>query len=258
MALSENENKPAPTVIPPGYRLGPREVPDEPEGPPQFGLRGLLLFQAVFALFLVSLMSFGAWAILPVFAGTILLRWGPWRLKNRAWRLLAFDLMAGVALPVLCLRYDPIIFTDNNPVRMPAYLFIGIQIVGLLLWKMIDTMAGRPSAVLSGILAVGAFFAFLIGCLMIPLSLIGLLLLGIGLLGLTPFLTLWTFGDNAVAAFGSWPEKTLGRCGHMLGFCLGVVLAIALPLLLNWQFGDLFDYWLSQVSFPDFLGVNDF
>ena len=233
---------------------------DEPEGPPQFGLRALMLFQAGFALFLVLLMAVGTWAILPVFVATILLRVGPLRLKNPAWRRLTFDLLAGVALPVLCLWYDPIFFVGEGKLQRAAYLFMGFQIVSFLGWKIWHTCTGQPNSVASGFLMTGALFAFVVGVLLAPFSLIGLVIFGLGLLGLTPFLTAFALGSNAVAAFGPWFEDQQGRWRRILGFGLGIALALGLPMAVYFMFGDVLDQWLSQVRFPGRLlgpGLDD-
>ncbi|MBN1911111.1 MAG: hypothetical protein JW818_15300 [Pirellulales bacterium] len=254
--MNENDRKPELSSTPASPSGKRHATPwDEPEGPPQFGLLGLLLFQAGFALFLALLMAVGIWAILPVFIATIGLRWGPWRLKNPAWRRLAFDLLAGVALPVLCLWYDPFVFRQGNDYRVLAYLFIALQIASLLAWKVFETATGRPNGVLGGILAVGALFALAVGFMILPFSLLGLLF-GIGLLGLTPFMTAWAFGTNAVAALRPWPKDTFGLWRRVIGIGLGVGLAIGVPLLANGLHGDALDHGLSQMPVPDLFGTQ--
>ncbi|MBN1588832.1 MAG: hypothetical protein JW888_04900 [Pirellulales bacterium] len=242
-------------VIPPGYRLGPVEDdPADQTGPAQFGIGGLLMVQAGFAIFLTLLMATGIFAVFAIFVLTILLQWGSFRLRNVALRRTVFDLMAGVGMPILCLWYDPLLFHDDNPIRVLAYLLIGFQILALLSWSVYDALTARPSGLFAGMLSVGCVLAAAIGITMLPLSLIGLVFL-IGLLGFTPFLTAYVFGRNARRAMRLSPDDS--RRVHNTLFVLGVVLAIGVPTAVYATARDVLAELLRQVHFPHYwLGLG--
>ena len=249
--MTDDDQKHA--VRPPGYRLGPVED-DAPDvrGPAQFGIRSLLIVQAAFAVFLALLMATGLFAVWLAFILTIVLQWGHFRIRNVALRHLVFDLMAGVALPVLCIWYDPIVFVGRGtellaPVRTPFYLLIVLEIVALLGWLAYDTLTNRPSGFFAGILIVGCVAATIVGLVMLPLTLIGLLVL-IGILGLTPFLTAYVCGRNVRRAWRLTAEDS--RRMHRLLFVVGVVLAIGVPMGLDMVFGDVVSAWIEHIPFP--------
>ncbi|MBN1911195.1 MAG: hypothetical protein JW818_15725 [Pirellulales bacterium] len=211
--MSKNENT----------LLKPEDLPEEPT---QFGLRGLLVLQAAFALFVAMLVATGIWALLPLFFGTILLRWGPLRVKSPGPRRLVFDMLAGVVLPVLCLVYDPGILRGR--LDMYVYVFLAFQIVVLPIWKGFYAFTGRRSPIASGFLATGALLTMVIGCYM-AMALPDLLpsSRGLSILMLTPLLMMSALIDNSVTALGPWHEGQGKRWRRAVRFWIGVCLAIS-------------------------------
>ncbi|MBN1911109.1 MAG: hypothetical protein JW818_15290 [Pirellulales bacterium] len=231
--MSENDHKPEPAATSPGNQLDPFEVLAQPEGPAQYGLRGLLALQLVVALYVAGLVAFGAWMIPPLFVATILSRVGPFRLRNPALRRIVFGLLAGVALPLLGLCYEGDFADGVKPFSVfttfrtfDAWFWsalIGIQMVALVAWLVLDATVGRPSSLLSGALTVGACIA----CLWLILRgmdttfAVGLFL---------PTLATWTYADNASRAEGRQARLRPGR--HFVLYVTGFALAIGLPWLI--------------------------
>ncbi|MBN1911110.1 MAG: hypothetical protein JW818_15295 [Pirellulales bacterium] len=223
--MSRNDNQPTPTVIPPGYRLGPSEAPDQPEGPAQFGLRGLLWLQLVFALFVAMLMAFGGWMILPLYFATILLRVGRFRLRNPALRRVVFGLLAGMVLPLVCLWYLPEILYIVNPFTGLAkpngvllILMMALPMASLVAWLAWDALLGRPNILLTGPMMVGTAMAcvFMVHCGMVTLFTIGFYL---------PAPTAWAYAENTFRAFGSRPRPHPWL--HLILFVISVTLTVA-------------------------------
>jgi hypothetical protein len=88
-------------------------------------------------------------------------------------------------------------------------------------------VTGRASSFLAGILFCGAAFSFLLGVVMLPLSLIGLLLI-IGVFGFTPFVTSLIFLRNAVRCASESSASLLPQ-GQSAMVLLGAALAFGVP-----------------------------
>jgi len=198
------------------------------------------------------LMATGVLAVFLALVLTILLQWGGLRIRNVALRRVVFDLLAGIALPVLCIWYDPIVFIGGSwdflvSWRTPVYLLVALEIVALLGWLIYDTLTHRPSGLFAGMLAVGCAAATAVGVVILPMTLMGLLVL-IGVLGLTPFLTAYVCGRNVCRALRLSPEDSRWIHGGL--FVLGVALAVGVPLLLEATCGDVLGAWIERIPFP--------
>src|SRR5262249_19547142 len=108
-------------------------------------------------------------------------------LPEPSWAQNAFDVAAGILLPVLCLVADPIVFRGQGfgapflgSIALLAYATIGVSILAITLWL----VCRRPPGFLAGFLFSGALFALLLGIFLLPLSLVGLFAAGMGILGL--------------------------------------------------------------------------
>jgi hypothetical protein len=143
----------------------------------------------------------------------------------------AFDLAAGILLPLVCLAADPIVFRGDS--FMPpllghrallCYAAIGTSLLALALWL----LCRRPAALLAGFLLAGALFALLLGVFLLPFSMIGLFANGLGALGLSPFLTAFVFWRNGLRA---WARAGRGTAGAALLAACGFLTAAAGPPL---------------------------
>jgi hypothetical protein len=148
----------------------------------------------------------------------------------------AFEVIAGILLPALCLAVDPMVFRKSSglPFETPvlahytAFGYAGtvVAMIGLSLWLTF----GRFPAFFSGLLAVQAIFAVFLGASLVPYSIIGLAFFGLGLLGLAPFLTGFVLARNGARAFraASFAERPNVE---FAGFALGALLAVGIPVL---------------------------
>ena len=149
-----------------------------------------------------------------------------------------FDVLYGVAGPVLCFVFDPIVFRSGfaGPPLLPqyqtfAYLFSGVQIVLLCFWLLSGPGSRGRNQLMAGGLLAGGLFCVIIGFVLLPLSVIGLMF-GIGVFGFTPFLTALVYLRNAARAWhaGNREDANLAR---VLAALAGTFLVLALPLLLS-------------------------
>ncbi len=148
-----------------------------------------------------------------------------------SWWQTAFDIAAGIVLPLVCLAADPVVFRASSfgsPLlggyALLGYAAIGTGLLALAVWL----LCGRPAPLLAGFLAAGALFALLLGVVLFPLSIIGLVAGGIGVLGLSPFLTAFVFWRNGVRA---WARARRGTAGAALLAACGFLAAAAGPPL---------------------------
>jgi hypothetical protein len=140
-----------------------------------------------------------------------------------------FDLVFGIALPVICLIADPFVFrtTFGSPLlgnyALLAYTFIGLQVSSLCVWLLFR----RLPALFTGILAAGATFSLCLGVVLFPFSLIGLMV-AIGILGFSPFATSFVYWRNSIRA-RSEARRVGGKTWVLTTVC-GFLMALAVPL----------------------------
>lgn len=162
-----------------------------------------------------------------------------------------FDLIFGVALPIVCLVLDPGIIRSNSFQPQAwrgygpfAYPFLGLAMVCLVFWL----VWRRGARLLSGMFTTFALFALGLGMVLLPLTLVGLLFV-IGVLGLCPFSAAFVYGRNAVRAGQQAREKA--RPGAVVGWAvLGAGLSL-LPLAPATYAGLRFRSALSEILAAD-------
>ncbi len=153
----------------------------------------------------------------------------------------AFDLVFGVVMPLLCLCFDPFVFPSDSTFgtgllssyRAPAYFIITLLVL-CLSWQLFSggqVGTATASALLLGVFAAGALFAFLLGCILLPFSLLGMLVAGMGLLGLIPFVTSLVYARNMLLAWRGGERHGPGRV--FATALVGATLAIGLPVLMH-------------------------
>src|SRR5690242_11231036 len=154
----------------------------------------------------------------------------PWTLGQRV-----FDVVFGILVPVFCVIEDPTVFRgdagDGRGLLSEWSLFgyleiaIGISVLGYYV------IARRASLVVSGILHVGAVFSFLLGLVLLPISLIGLVIL-IGVFGFMPFFSCFVYLRNG---YRCWREAAAGMPSRKAALtpALAISLTICLPLALQ-------------------------
>jgi len=152
-----------------------------------------------------------------------------------------FDVIFGVVLPIFFLVIDPIVFQGGifgeQPIlgrfQMFAYLFCGLQIGVFLCWRTMARHLAPAAGLIGGILLAGALFSFIVGVLMLPLSLFALIVL-IGIVGFTPFLTAFVYLRTGIRAMKAQERNPIFGSRFLLATLTGL-LAVALPALLSFQ-----------------------
>src|SRR4051812_47856510 len=93
-----------------------------------------------------------------------------------AWQI-AFDLAFGVALPLLCLYFDPIVFRASalGQPLLGSYMVVGLVAIFLGLVSLPGwIILRRPASLFAGLLAGSAIFSTSLGFVLLPYSLMGL------------------------------------------------------------------------------------
>jgi hypothetical protein len=171
-------------------------------------------------------------------------RHGFWRRQFDAERThpqLVFDVIFGIILPLLCFIFDPVVFHSNRLVgktwlssyQLFAYAVAGLEMATLLAWLSFGERLRAWCGGLGGVLMAGGFFSFVIGLVLLPLSIIGLIIL-IGILGFTPFLTSLVYLRNGWRALHRQDERT-GDISFTAAILLGAALALGVPATFHWS-----------------------
>lgn len=125
---------------------------------------------------------------------------------------LAFDLVFGTLLPLICVVADPIVFNDwmeggflyNGRITGWGTITSGALVSAL--WWFRDRHREAPGW--AGAFITYTVFSLALGLVMSPFSLLGILFFGIGCLGFTPFATGFAFLRAAIRALrglrGRW------------------------------------------------------
>ena len=153
-----------------------------------------------------------------------------------------FDFAFGVFLPVVCFLFDPIVFKSASfPGEPPvwdeyqffAYSMSAVQIVAMLAWLLLRRYLQSFAGPISGVLILGGLFSFLIGILILPLSLIGLIFL-IGAAGFTPFVTSFVYLRNGIRGLRAHEINSAFQSRFQVALA-SAVIALALPVFVSMQ-----------------------
>lgn len=173
-----------------------------------------------------------------------------------------WDVVLGIILPVLCFIFDPIVFKGNihdggtpfipislTQFKLFVYFFSALAILTFALWLWLGSKVGLLSGILAGIMLAGAAGSFLIGVLILPLSLIGLMFL-IGALGFIPFFTAFVYLRNGIRALNAAKLKFVQPklAGAVV---LGVALVVGVPALSHWQVNKMVAQSMADILRSD-------
>ena len=145
-----------------------------------------------------------------------------------------FDVIFGLAMPVVCMIFDPIVFKGSDvlsgegmlsELQWFPYSGLAIELIALGLWLHYGERLGRWRDVLGGIMLGGAIIAALIAVTIFPLSLIGIVFMLVGTLGFTPFLTSLVLARNATRALAQ-REDASPVSARRLRVGLGVLILL--------------------------------
>jgi hypothetical protein len=144
------------------------------------------------------------------------------------------DVLAGIALPVAWLAVDQLLLGDYRffhsrgyvgTLWTMAYAFILTEVGLLGLWLLLRRRVHRSAVFFSGPLLAGWVFSSVAALLLLPISMVGLMF-AVGILGLTPWLTAFSFFRNwkmcrLLAGGRRWPLLTMA----------GIIFAITPAIL---------------------------
>ena len=148
-------------------------------------------------------------------------------------RQIIFDVVAGILLPILCLVFDPIVFRGSGLLaecRALAYIAIGFGVLTLTLWLALGAQIKQWVSIIAGILLFGALFAFAIGVILLPLSLLELRVV-VGVFGFAPFFTSFVFLRNWFRAFRQ-ADAQVGSVSSQWKDYLRKGLGVVVPIVL--------------------------
>ena len=226
------------------------------EPPLQFGIRDLLIAQTVCAACLGLLVMVGIFAVVVIFVGTLICFTIPVSRERTRLKRFLVDLMGGIVLPALCAIYCVLPFQKSEPPVSIFLVAITIQMLVLLIWLIVGSRFGRWSALIAGVLFVGAIIFGILETILFFLSLLAVSFFGIGLLGFVPILACYAFLGNTAEAMQR-ARATQGKWTVRLLFALGVVLAVAIPILMHAVAGPRINRVLDSVPWPRSLWFGD-
>ena len=114
-----------------------------------------------------------------------------------------FDWSYGVAIPLICVAADPIVFTDEGLMeayRPFAHSLSAASILAMAAWLLWGERLRWLAAPLAGFFFAGSGVSLLVAALLFPYSLLGLFFL-IGFLGFTPIFSALVFLRNGIRAY---------------------------------------------------------
>lgn len=162
-----------------------------------------------------------------------------------------FDGIVGLALPSLCLFFDPIVFRSgmvDKPIlgkfQLFAYAVIILETLAMVAWLTCARSQVWASA-LGAVMLTGAFFSFVVGFVILPFSLLGLMFL-IGVLGFIPFLTAFVFLRNGLRALKSTGEY-FNLTALFAPLVLGAAFALGAPAAIQWSVASVISSSLNDV-----------
>ena len=175
---------------------------------------------------------------------------------------LAYDVIFGIVMPILCFIFDPAVFTNDAfglaivplaQYKWFVYLFSALSIISLAAWllayRAAKSAGGIVAGFIAGILLAGAACSFVIGCAILPLTLFGLMFL-IGVLGLTPFLTALVYLRNGIRAL-KLAEPNARQPKLVGSLLLGVLIVIAVPYVAHVSLNRMVAQAVSDLNQAD-------
>jgi hypothetical protein len=114
-----------------------------------------------------------------------------------------------------------------------AYGMSAVQIGSLLALLLFRRYLQSFAAPISGVLILGGLFSFLVGVLILPLSVLGLIFL-IGIAGFTPFVTSFVYLRNGVRGLRS-QEQNSTLASRLQLAAASAVIAVTLPVIATMQ-----------------------
>lgn len=161
-----------------------------------------------------------------------------------------YDWIFGVALPLICVIGDPVVFKGAglgkgallSQFKPFAYLLSFFCITAMIGWLLCSHRLKGWAAAMSGLFISGGIVSFVMGTVMLPLSLLGAVF-GIGLLGLTPFFSAITYLRNGKRAF--WYARRSAGAFTLQVVVLSCSAALVIPYVTNIYINSLINEMLA-------------
>ena len=153
-------------------------------------------------------------------------------------------------MPLVCLAFDPGIFHSRgfddfklfklrplldsppNEFGQVLYPLLAFQLAAMMLWLCLGWTLRRVAGWFDGVFILGAASAYLIGVLLLPMSLLGIFAMGIGLMGFTPWLTGYAYLRRAKRARTIGRQRQSNRVYFSL-VAVGFLSALVIPLAIT-------------------------
>lgn len=158
-----------------------------------------------------------------------------------------FDVVFGILMPVLCFLLDPGIIRGNGgagvinpPLAKYSLLVYGLSALAiptLGFWLLFQRRIKTWGGLIAGVLLVAAACSFVIGLIILPLSIMALIIV-IGLLGFTPLVTSFVYIRNTVRAFHR-AEVYMTRTRVMGSLLSAALLVILVPVTAHWTVSQI-------------------
>jgi len=227
---------------------------DPADAPFQFGVRELLILQAMCAVFFALLVMVNVFAVVALFVAFLVYCMIPAKPERAARKRVVVDLCGGIVFPSLCIIYDPgLLGFDEYARTFFAYerafivLALLLQMSCLVVWLTLGRRLVRFSGLFLGAFLVGILAGAAIGAILLPLTLIGMLFFLLGILGLVPFFAAGILARCMWNAYERF-ESIAGRSPSMCQCLLGCMLAVFVPALLAWCFVQPVNQAIDKVS----------
>lgn len=171
---------------------------------------------------------------------------------------LAYDVIFGVVMPILCFVFDPVVFDGSgfadtivplSQLGFLIYLFSALSIITLVAWLLAARALKSYAGFFAGVLLTGALLSFLIGVLILPLTLMGLAFL-IGILGFTPFLTAFVYLRNGIRA-KRIAESSVSRKALLGMMMAGALVVITIPVAAHVSVNRLVNQSMNELMQGD-------
>jgi hypothetical protein len=226
------------------------------ETPLQFGIRDLLIAQAVCAACLGLFATVGVVGLMLTFLGTLAFCALPAQPHRTKLKRCIIDLMGGIVLPalfILCLCNGARFASDP-----PTFTFVAIafQMLALLVWLIAGARLGRFRAVFAGVLFVGSIISGVLASTLFFLGVLGMTYYGIGVVFFIPILTCYAFLGSMAEAMRQARARQ-GRWTARLLFWLGIACAFAIPMALEIVAGRWIGMAISSTTLPRAMWFGD-
>ena len=167
---------------------------------------------------------------------------------------IAFDVIFGIVMPILCFYFDPGVFRSEygnghyfsiGQYVMVVYIFSATAITCLALWLAFPQQFARYAPIIAGAFTPAAVFSFIVGVLMLPITLIGLIFI-IGVLGFVPFATGIVYLRNVKRVLNA-PTLDLKIQKPVSMILAAALVTMLAPIVIQWQVSETVDRSMNEI-----------